>query len=327
MRSRKWTVVTVVVSCAVLLAIWSLLGPAVPSKDIRNDQANEVSPSAREGRRVQPIIDGFSPPIARKHYQALPEQELTREDMEKRVASAIDVLHSLSASAWLRASFIVAQHGDSDQATEAIINLIENQVERTADNTDFLKGRSKRQIAQTQGTDYMRRLSVLTPLGLTGTERAEQFLLATYENPGVVEPNRKHRMLFDRQSPIGNTLTSPASIDLITWRCAAMGLILLDEQKYGTMIEDEFEQLKPLVLRVESGDGGQLTADDYIQRNKYGVLLDVLIARDVMHERGTFTVEYMIDVQAQVDAFQRYARKYESFPDGQGPENWFVIVN
>lgn len=335
MRANMRTATIVIVSCAVLLAIWSLLGPAVPSKDIRNDHASEVSPSAREGRRTQPFIDQVPTPIARKLTQAPPKQNLTRAEKERRVAVGVDYMRSLHADVWFRASFSVAQYGDPDEATEEIINLIQKQEDPTADNAEFLKGLRSSEIIQRQELYYRYRLSAMVPLGLTGTERAEKFLLAAYKNPSVVEANRKHRLLFDEQLAKGNTLITPESIDLLTWRYAATGLILLDEQKYSAMIEDEFEQVKTLVMRIKSEDYNPRTEEEWVQNSKFGTLLDVLILRDVIHDRsqltgeprGPLTLQYMQNYQGQIDAFAQHARRYWSFPDGQGPENWSVMVD
>lgn len=326
MRASKRTAIAVMVGCAVLLAIWSLLRPAQRSKDIQIDQTSDVSLPARELAILN--SDTLRPPIAIKLAQAADRQNTTPEEIEEQVVFAYSMLDSLHSDVWLGYAFDVARFGDPHEAAEAIIDLLQNQENRTAENAEFLEGWSYYRIARIQDVDYRNRLRVLMPLGLTGTERAEEFLLNAYTNPSDVAANKKHKQLFQELLDSGHgPIATPVEIDLLTWKYALTGLMLLDEQKCSAMIEDEFEQLKPIATRLASDDSSPRTVEEYVQNRKFGVLLDVLVTRDVIRERGTLTANYLSDFDAKLRDFNQYARRYWDFPDGSGPENWHVIVD
>lgn len=177
---------------------------------------------------------------------------------EKRLADAYKQLKYLGIGNWYEAACTVGVYGDPDEATEAIIDLIQNRESPTAENMSLLEGWSERRIAGIQDSSYLARLHVLTPLGLTRTERAEEFLLNAYQNPQDLQAIKKFRELKQRSS--GHHVPSLKDIEQVTQQHALSGLLLLDQQKYFDE-KEKWEQSTGVSLVIELRGISLLFAD------------------------------------------------------------------
>ncbi|MCH7959666.1 MAG: hypothetical protein IID08_06030 [Candidatus Hydrogenedentes bacterium] len=167
---------------------------------------------------------------------------------DERLSDAYKHLKYLGIENWYEAACTVGVYGEPDEATEAIIDLLQNRESPTADNMNLLKGWSERRIAGIQDRSYLARLHVLTPLGLTRTERAEKFLLNAYRNPQDLEAIKKFREL--RQRSFGHHVPSLKDIEEVTRQHALSGLLLLDQQKYFDE-KEKWEQSSGISLVIE----------------------------------------------------------------------------
>lgn len=230
--------------------------------------------------------------FAARSYQPLDYDHLpTKYEI---LADAYKQLKYLTFGNWYAPAFVVAQHGDPDEATDAIIDLIQNRETLTAENFELYREMSKRKIAALQGRAYFERLRVLTPLGLTRTERAEEFLLDAYNNPRGLIANQKYRQLNREQPASGyHGLAHDASIERLTSSWAMVGLLLLDEPKYSPVLDEEFDRLAVEMTRISRKDLRRASAEDENTFNRFGVFLSTLVRRDMIRERGTENTYYL----------------------------------
>lgn len=320
MSATKTKALVVVCLCIALTAIWF----AIPSRNLLSSP-DSATPEAK--RILESQIDKpdsahnpetydesrTSKSIARKHAQSLHDQKGKSQEIDERLAHAYLRLGSPYPFKWRESAYIAGEHGDPDEATEAIIDLIQNRETQTVENRKSFEGKPQRYIASKQGGAYMERLRVLPALGLTGTKRAEEFLLNAYKNPHDVSANSELRQM-DRAS--GYRVPSDSVIDNLTWSKALTGLIMLDEEKYSPVLEEDFYRTLPETRRSSSTENPRAAWEDLRQEPRLGMLLDILVRRDVIRERGTENAVYMLDYEAFLNEWDKYSHRYVTFPPG-----------
>lgn len=279
MSASKNKVLLVVSVCIALAAAWF----AIPSKEQIRDP------------------DAGTPGIARKHASLSPDE---------RLAEAYRILENMNDGQWQVNAYIVAGHGNQDEATEAIIDLIQNRESRTTENSKAIEKRSAMGIAMIQNIGFMDRLHILTPLGLTRTKRAEQFLLNAYENPSGVIANKKIKQLSHDPRFSDLNFASDRDLDWLTSSWSMRGLLLLDEPKYSPMLEEEFDRVAVEAESVNKKDKSLRTFDDYNQVAWFGIVLDNMVYRDMIRERGTENPSYMLDYEGYQREWWGYSHKY-----------------
>ncbi|MCH7958628.1 MAG: hypothetical protein IID08_00765 [Candidatus Hydrogenedentes bacterium] len=230
------------------------------------------------------------------------DENLLTED--ERLAAAYRTLEGVSRGGWIKSAFRVGAYGDPEEATEAIIDLIQNRDDMTPKNMKGLEEWSEREIASSRGAAYMARIQVLSYLGLTRTKYAEEFLLNAYKNPQDLVPYKKYVQLA---GPSGNaTFSDWTFLEALTWRYALTGLMLLDEPKHSPMLEEDFYRLMPDAERIYKKENPRGTDEDSLLLRRWGTLLDVLATRDVIREHGTENPEYLLEPDALVGDVRKY---------------------
>lgn len=241
-------------------------------------------------------------PIARKYNQS------TRKE---RLAADRRSLKSVHAGGWKESAFWVARYGDPDEATEAILDLVQNRDDLTAESAKILKDYSEPKIAQLQAATYTVRLAVLASLGLTRTKRAEEFLLNAYKNPHDLIPYKKYLQLADEQRALGyDTFSHYTFLDAITRKNTLTGLLLLDEPKYSPMLEEDYYRLVPDAERIYRKENPRETDEDFILLGRWGTLLDALVIRDMIRERGTENPFYLLEYAEFQGDWSRFTARY-----------------
>lgn len=226
---------------------------------------------------------------------------------------------------WLHSAYVVGLYGDPDKATESIIDLIQNRGDATAEDLPWSENYSSesyitRTVNRHIGDSYRVRISVLAPLGLTGTERAEEFLFNAYKNPGMVVAHEKYGIFLEkshesirREGKIDTSHLTPAnlelSLSLAVLKPALLGLLYLNEEKYSsvleaecdkllsntqidwidrdTMFEAEYYRLFPKGLSLESKNAvGEFRFMDRYLSDRLEILRDILDSRDTIREVG-----------------------------------------
>lgn len=261
MSATKSKALVVVLVCIALAAIWF----AIPSEEPLSD------PDAVVPEIASPSPDG-------------------------RLAAAYETLKSVHGGGWLEAAYTVGVYGDPDEATEAILDLIENRADVTRESSKLLEDWNEVRIVGMQGGSYHSRIQALIYLGLTKTNRAEEVLLDAYKNPQDVVPNQKWVQ-------VGNIMRASGYpgyadfrfFDAVTRRFSMMGLLVLDVAKYSPMLEEDFYASAPDAERTLKIKLPYRTDEEQELVSRSGVLLDLMLIRDVIREYGIENPEYLLN--------------------------------
>ena len=316
MPSTKSKALVLIVLCMAFAAVWFALPSKKPLSGPDARETTHTLESLGHTPNAEYISEGseeFQRPktIARKYAGSPHDENAKRGAVDKRLAAAYRTLEGVHGGQWLETAFKVAAYGEPDEATEAIMDLIQNRRDVTAANTKRIEDWSEPSIAQLQSGTYLTRLRVLAAVGLTGTKRAEEFLLNAYENPHDLVPYKKYLQLADKQRALGyDTYTDYTFLDAITWRNAITGLLLLDEAKYSPMLEEDYYKLVPEAERIYRKENPRGTVEDFILLRRWGTLLDVLAIRDVIRDRGTENPVYLLDFDELQAATGTYSSRY-----------------